>query len=344
MSDKQSNTNITPPIKSVGGGKLVELDLMKFYGILLVVLGHVAFCYTDAGAVKPAIASDVMITLKNIIYAFHMPMFVFASGCVYAYQMEIKKRKQILWQLATNKFKRLMIPYYVFAFLWVLPTMCILHLRQPIPYAKELLVGFDPRHLWYVMMLFGAFILFYCLRWACVKCKMSILSVFFVAVVLYFLPHVISMPSFVNYLQIHSLLAYFLWFTLGYFFVVHKKYAKFITIPAMAIIALSLFVALPNVMGVVETASAITGIALFYILSSYTTFLARFGWYQIISRNSFGIYLFHAMIIYMLEYVFSSYSVNPIILSLLVFTISLVLSVILTECVRRIKLGVIIGE
>lgn len=328
----------------MGGGKIVELDLMKFYGILLVVLGHVAFCYTDMGAVKPAVASDAMVKLKDIIYAFHMPMFVFVSGYIFAYQLEVKKREQTFRKLITNKFKRLMTPYYVFAFLWVLPTMCFLHLREPLSYAKGLFFGLDPRHLWYVMMLFEAFILMHILRWICEKIKLPKSLILLVAIMFYAIPSLVLLPGITSLLQVSSLLTYFLWFTLGYFFVLNRSIAKYVAAVSIVCTMVQLLtpIAIPQLLA--TTANAITGISIFYLISLHTTKLSKYNWYQVVSRNSFGIYLFHAMIIYILEYVFSSYSINPIFLSVVVFTISLLLSVFLTECVRRFKLGIIIGE
>lgn len=66
--------------------------------------------------------------------------------------------------------------------------------------------------------------------------------------------------------------------------------------------------------------------------------------YQLIVPNSFGIYLFHSMIIYWLEFIAIPYEIPPILLSLGVFAISLTLSISLTIAVRNIGWGIIIGE
>ena len=66
--------------------------------------------------------------------------------------------------------------------------------------------------------------------------------------------------------------------------------------------------------------------------------------YQWIVPNSFGIYLFHSMIIYWLEFIAAPYEILPILLSSGVFAISLTLSISLTLAVRNIGLGIIIGE
>ena len=63
-----------------------------------------------------------------------------------------------------------------------------------------------------------------------------------------------------------------------------------------------------------------------------------------ISPNSFGIYLFHSMIIYWLEFIAVPYEIHPIILSLGIFVITLTLSTYLTIGVRKLGLGIAIGE
>jgi surface polysaccharide O-acyltransferase-like enzyme len=87
-----------------------------------------------------------------------------------------------------------------------------------------------------------------------------------------------------------------------------------------------------------------TGIAAMYLISKYTLPIVNTRIYKWISPNSFGIYLFHAMIIYMLEFAFRSTPIHPILLSAIVFAASTVLSVILTEIVRKAHLGIILGE
>lgn len=166
----------------------------------------------------------------------------------------------------------------------------------------------------------------------------------FVAIMLYAIPSLVLLPGFTSLLQVSSLLTYFLWFTLGYFFVLNRSISKYVAAVSIVCTMVQLLtpIAIPQLLA--TTANAITGISIFYLISLHTTKLSKYSWYQVVSRNSFGVYLFHAMIIYILEYVFSSYSINPIFLSVLVFTISLLLSVLLTECVRRFKLGLIIGE
>ena len=59
-----------------------NLDGLKFIMIFLVVLGHLNF-------------DDYGLELKNYIYSFHMPVFVFLSG--YFTSLKNDKKKQIKW-------------------------------------------------------------------------------------------------------------------------------------------------------------------------------------------------------------------------------------------------------
>ena len=90
--------------------------------------------------------------------------------------------------------------------------------------------------------------------------------------------------------------------------------------------------------------NGILWIAVFYVLSIYTIKIESAKLYQCVAPNSFGIYLFHAMIIYWIEFIAAPYPINPYLLSIAVFAISLTLSVKLTITVRRLGWGIIVGE
>lgn len=149
---------------------LTELNILKFYGILLVVLGHVVFTYSPMSIITPSTPSPILNSVKKVIYAFHMPLFIFASGCIFAWQLEVKKKSMTFVQLFKNKFKRLLIPFYVFGLLMVYPTMVLLGVRDPIHYLIDgFIIVLDPRHLWFVYALFLIFLVFFCLRKICIK-------------------------------------------------------------------------------------------------------------------------------------------------------------------------------
>ena len=63
-----------------------------------------------------------------------------------------------------------------------------------------------------------------------------------------------------------------------------------------------------------------------------------------LKKNSLGIYLFHPMVIYVLFYLFGQAQINPYCLCLGIAAVSFALSVGLTELVRKLHLGILIGE
>ena len=316
-----------------------ELNVLKFYGILLVVLGHVAFVYSPSSIIAPHIPSVAMNFVKDVIYSFHMPLFFFASGCIFSYQLEIKRKPMTFVQLLRNKTKRLMIPFYAFALLMVYPTMVLLGFRDPVHYFFDgFILALDPRHLWFVMTLFLIFLLFFGLRKICNRIHLPIWSLSILALLIYIF------PINIVYFQIRNVEEYFIWFTLGYLFTIYKPVFKYVAIAALCGLGFSIAMpefAPPNLL---KLSNAIIGVTVFYILSVRTIKIEKTKLYQWIVPNSFGIYLFHAMIIYWLEYMAAPYPINPYMLSIVVFVISLTLSILLTVAVRKLGLGVIIGE
>lgn len=60
--------------------------------------------------------------LADVIYLFHMPLFVTISGAVYAIGKQSGKYQDFK-SLLVNKVRRLLVPYYFVAYLFVVPTI-----------------------------------------------------------------------------------------------------------------------------------------------------------------------------------------------------------------------------
>lgn len=63
-----------------------------------------------------------------------------------------------------------------------------------------------------------------------------------------------------------------------------------------------------------------------------------------LKKNSYGIYLFHPMIIYLIFFYLTQYIVNPYLGVLLLFIFAFGISYALTSGVRKVGLGFMIGE
>lgn len=136
-----------------------------------------------------------------------------------------KKKSMTFVQLFKNKFKRLLIPFYVFGLLMVYPTMVLLGVRDPIHYLIDgFIIVLDPRHLWFVYALFLIFLVFFCLRKICIKLDIPIWAIVIVALLLY------CFPINMIYFQIKNVEQYLIWFTLGYLFTIYRPVFKYVAI------------------------------------------------------------------------------------------------------------------
>lgn len=323
-----------------------ELDIMKFWGILLVVLGHVTNFYTDNPLVSPMEVSKSFGYVSSFIYQFHMPMFIFVSGAVYAFQLETLKKKSNIWTLIKKKSQRLLVPYVIFGFFIMVPLMVGCHYREGIvDYAYHgILLSKDSRHLWYVLALFEIFVLFWCMTKMVNVLKIPQWSLLPVSFGLYLVSN-----HFPYLFQISEALKYQFWFTLGYEFMIYKRLihdsiSYYLVGGVFLVLALCWKNNLSFKMPFIETIAAMCGIMLVYHIACDMKYLTKYKWYQRISKNSYGIFLYHVLVIYLMFYWSRNTSISPYILVPLVFGVSFIVSLILTEMTRKIGFQFLIGE
>lgn len=89
-----------------------SIDVARAIGIFLVVLGH---AFPDA-SLQGGIQNNVWRAVFNIIYSFHMPLFIFLSGFVSG---KFSTDTQDCWNRTLKKFKRLMVPYFCWGILYI---------------------------------------------------------------------------------------------------------------------------------------------------------------------------------------------------------------------------------
>ena len=87
--------------------RIPEIDLMRGFAIILVVLGH-------SFITNPVNIHDLSwgISLRHWIYTFHMELFFLVSGCVY----HCSNYKSFV----TKKIKRILVPYLIFGLISLL--------------------------------------------------------------------------------------------------------------------------------------------------------------------------------------------------------------------------------
>ena len=330
---------------SISNNHAIELDLMKFYGILLVVIGHITRMYTDVGFIQPLIHSVFLEKTCAFIYCFHMPLFTFVSGCVFSYQCEIKRKEYTLINIISKKFKRLIIPYIFFGFFIVAPFMYIFgYENNYVDYIfNGIILSKNCRHLWFLLMLFGVFIFFIIIQNICLKLHLKKYWLLIISILFYIISFIIIIPST---FQLKYVFRYLLWFSLGYTFIIYKELIN--EIIYKFIIPLSLLILFStsekHISELMSPLVSVAGIFLIYAIAVKSKALSDSTVFKIISNNSMGIYLFHVVIIYMCFHFTKHLETNPYLFSFLVFINAIFFSILLTILMRKLHLNFALGE
>lgn len=122
-----------------------KIDYLKCFAIYLVILGHLIQSVTTG-------FSDNII--YNVIYSFHMPLFVFLSGLT-----ACKSRDVINYNFILKKFKSLMITFLMWAFVSSI-LIYKLNLMMNINHILDILITPD-KGLWFLWSLFFIYIFYY---------------------------------------------------------------------------------------------------------------------------------------------------------------------------------------
>ena len=246
-----------------------------------------------------------------------------------------------------KKWKRLMVPYFLVGIFYVMPVMCALKITNlnPINYIKEnIILSKDARHLWFLWTLFFIFIIF---RMFYHRYEKS--NRLFIGVLLFFISF--FSDKFPNIFQLQGIGYYLFFFCLGYEFDRNKKKIdeflgnrKWIVILGWIFIS---FVVLYTYNRALNLITAVVGMLCLYQCIRITKkYIIQIKIYKWIERDSFGIYLFHPMIIYVLFNWVKKFGLKyPIIVCVMIFAITMIGSMLFVKIIRWTKYGkLIIGE
>ena len=183
--------------------RLFSIDIARAICIILVVIGHYL----------PDNSPDWYLTINKVIYAFHMPLFMFVSGYVYWATQKPVKYKKFVW----IKFQRLMIPYYFISIVVIVIKIITekrLWVPAPVTYSafyEMLYLPVAGAFLWFV---FALFIIFLIIPFFNTRKRLSVFLL--LSLVLFFVqipfPKVFCLEQFRMYLLYFSLgCAFFEW-------------------------------------------------------------------------------------------------------------------------------------
>lgn len=204
--------------------RLIEFDIAKAICIILVVIGHYV----------PDDSPDWWKMIRDVIYTFHMPLFMFASGYIYMAFRKIESYKMFIW----NKVQRLMIPYVVTSIIVVtvkLLTQNNMYVQNPVTPMSYLRLLYLPEagyFLWFCWALFLIFCIVHLLH-----TRNARLSVFIVSIVWHYW-HPFELTEVFCITQATSMLMFFMFGVFCHDFKDTVNYLK--RIPAFAIYILFL--------------------------------------------------------------------------------------------------------
>jgi fucose 4-O-acetylase-like acetyltransferase len=131
--------------------RLNFIDIARAICIILVVIGHYL----------PDNSPNWYVTMNDVIYSFHMPLFMFVSGYVYWATRKPVKYKDFVWR----KFQRLIIPYFFASVIVITIKLLVvseLSVEQPVDlsaFYKMFYIPVAGAFLWFVFALFLMFLI-----------------------------------------------------------------------------------------------------------------------------------------------------------------------------------------
>ena len=229
--------------------------------------------------------------VHDVIYTFHMPLFMFASGFIYmATKKDITYRDFLL-----KKVKRLMVPYFSVSAIVItikLLTEGHAYVENPVTwmsYVKMLYLPEAGYFLWFIWALWWMFVIS-----PLFKTKQMRLGLLVPAIVLHYIPN--FLPDVFCLRQFQGMLVYFM---LGVVCCDWKQQISFVSkVPAWCILG---FFAIAEGMNLMDMGGQISmllpylGIAAIMALSSLIEKWNHKNneWLMVVSSSSYIIYLFH---------------------------------------------------
>lgn len=324
----------------------VDIAMLRLLAIIFVVAFHAyEMCYAEAHLPQPLpkVYRDPYEWFNiHIPINVAIPLFVFVSGCLFGMQL-LNGKYRSLWQVAKDKFLRLMVPYYFF-----------------VPIMMATYSGFELEpfytsywHLWFLPMLWWMFIVTFLLRSIIFSEKKWIL--FCLILVAY---GCALLGDFQFYLfGLHSFNKLLCYFLLGVVTIKHEEsfistIKKYHLLYPLTIVYGITIIWFPTEYGKMSIALLI-GSTCAIIVLWYLFHIILWNSYKItpyllsVSACSFGIYIFHNwMEVYLISstaqrlFPIAEFASQHIILFPLLFTFAaFVVSYILTKFMLKTNIG-----
>lgn len=123
--------------------RILWIDMLKGFLILLVILGHVIQIVEGRNTEN--------VRLWNIIYSFHLPVFVAVSGYTFTYNNKIS-----FWEKVERRFRQLIVPFLI----WSVIQYCLYIINGvDRPYGIVGILFIPDHYFWFLWVLFWVYVL-----------------------------------------------------------------------------------------------------------------------------------------------------------------------------------------
>lgn len=268
-----------------------KIILFRAIAILLVMLGHSIIIYDPNWRIySTTIKAPYFVLLKEIINQVQMPLFFSISGFLFYYSLQ---KPMNIENFVKDKVVRLLIPYIFIVLFYMDPIKILLDVPQysfhHIPsLLKEQLMFTNNGHLWFLPCLFIIFFLMYIglHRW---HNKSNLLGL-----LLLLLAINLCNSKIPNIWALNTVAQYAVFFYIGFIgnkFQLDRRYKV-----AYILTAILLFVI--TLLQPVNMLRPVGILACLYLLYQIPFELKIPKVLDAISKNSYGLYLFHSPLIY----------------------------------------------
>lgn len=130
--------------------------------MLVVVLYHcILFWGGNWFVEEPVHTATVFSVVAQWMNTFHIYAFALVSGYLFFYLKCEKGKYEKFLPFAINKAKRLLVPYVFVSLVWVIPFALYFFQYSFSDIMRRFGLGVSPNQLWFLLMLFGVFVIFY---------------------------------------------------------------------------------------------------------------------------------------------------------------------------------------
>lgn len=338
-----------PKSKLKKSERLNDLGFMKTIMMVLVVLCHSMAFFTGNWfrMARPAYDAAYLALFSDFLGTFHIQTFAMASGFLYYYLRAEKGRYNDPKNDIKKRAKRLLVPYLFTSIFWAIPIGVLFYKYSLGELFSKFILITGPAQLWFLVMLFIVFVFFELIG---KNIKLSFKNLVLVYIITTIIGGLLSILNF-NYFQLAISVKYILFFYLGGYIYKYKnriswKQTTIMIIMTAILYALTIIFGNSNIViikygvdFIMPLVSVLEVSAIYFLCNQlvqrYKNIIKN-RFYQLLEKNSFGIYLFHQQIIYFTIVWFNGV-MSPIVQSLLSFIIATGVSLLMSLILRKWK-------